>query len=49
MNPLAVLFDWDGVVIDSSAQHEKSWELLAAETGLVLPPDHFKRGFGRKN
>jgi HAD superfamily hydrolase (TIGR01509 family) len=44
-----VLFDWDGVVIDSSAQHERSWELLAAEKGLSLPVGHFKAGFGKKN
>lgn len=43
------LFDWDGVVVDSSAQHEKSWELLAEENGKRLPPDHFLRGFGMKN
>lgn len=45
----AAIFDWDGVVIDSSAQHERSWELLAAETGFQLPEGHFKRGFGKKN
>lgn len=45
----AVLFDWDGVVVDSSAHHERSWEFLAARRGLPLPPDHFKRGFGKKN
>ena len=28
--PWGVLFDWDGVVIDSSAQHEHSWELVSA-------------------
>lgn len=44
-----VLFDWDGVVIDSSSQHERSWELLADERGLVLPEGHFKAGFGKKN
>jgi len=44
-----VLFDWDGVIIDSSAQHERSWELLAAEEGLPLPEGHFKSGFGKKN
>ncbi|MDX2081798.1 MAG: HAD family phosphatase [Terrimicrobiaceae bacterium] len=44
-----ILFDWDGVVIDSSACHERSWELLAAEAGLPLPEDHFKKGFGKKN
>lgn len=49
MSGFFAIFDWDGVVIDSSALHEKSWDLLSAETGLVLPPGHFKRGFGRKN
>ncbi|MEI8311045.1 MAG: HAD family phosphatase [Verrucomicrobiota bacterium] len=44
-----VIFDWDGVVIDSSAQHEKSWELLAEEIQKPLPADHFKAGFGKKN
>ena len=43
------LFDWDGVVIDSSDQHERSWEMLAAEIGKPLPADHFVRGFGMKN
>ena len=43
------LFDWDGVVIDSSVQHERSWEMLAAEIGKPLPGDHFVRGFGMKN
>ncbi|MBD3240322.1 MAG: HAD-IA family hydrolase [Chitinivibrionales bacterium] len=43
------IFDWDGVIVDSSAHHERSWELLAEEQGRTLPPDHFKRGFGRKN
>lgn len=43
------LFDWDGVIIDSSAHHEESWERLAREVTKPLPPDHFKQGFGRKN
>lgn len=43
------IFDWDGVVVDSSAHHEASWERLAEETGLPLPAGHFKRGFGMKN
>ncbi len=46
---LGALFDWDGVVIDSSKQHKESWELLAAEFDLPLPADHFLRGFGMKN
>jgi HAD superfamily hydrolase (TIGR01509 family) len=48
-NYWGVLFDWDGVVIDSSAQHERSWELLAMERSLHLPEGHFKAGFGKKN
>ena len=45
----AAIFDWDGVIIDSSAQHERSWELLAEEINKPLPEGHFKRGFGKKN
>jgi len=47
--PWGAIFDWDGVIIDSSRHHEKSWELLAQEEGLPLPPDSFRLGFGRKN
>lgn len=49
MDEVAALFDWDGVVVDSSGPHEKSWEKLAVEAGLPLPEDHFKRSFGMKN
>jgi beta-phosphoglucomutase family hydrolase len=44
-----VIFDWDGVVIDSSAQHERSWEILSEEISKPLPEGHFKKGFGKKN
>jgi beta-phosphoglucomutase family hydrolase len=44
-----VIFDWDGVVIDSSAEHERSWEILSEEISRLLPEGHFKRGFGKKN
>ncbi len=43
------LFDWDGVVIDSHAQHEKSWQLLFTELGRPMPGDFFKRTFGMRN
>ncbi len=43
------IFDWDGVVVDSSAQHEESWERLAAQEGLPLFEGHFKLGFGKRN
>lgn len=46
---IGALFDWDGVIIDSAAQHEQSWEWVAKLEGLPLVEDHFKRGFGLKN
>jgi beta-phosphoglucomutase family hydrolase len=49
LSKIGAIFDWDGVVIDSSVQHERSWELLSAEIGKALPPGHFKKGFGKKN
>jgi len=45
----AAVFDWDGVILDSSRHHEESWERLAKEVGRVLPQGHFLKGFGRRN
>ena len=36
MSNWAVLFDWDGVVIDSSLLHEKSWEIVVEEYSFPL-------------
>jgi HAD superfamily hydrolase (TIGR01509 family) len=47
-NNWGVIFDWDGVLVDSAQPHERSWELLAAEVGLPLPDDYFLRSFGVK-
>lgn len=49
MQHLGFIFDWDGVVIDSHAQHEESWELLFEELGRRMPEDFFKRTFGMRN
>jgi len=49
MKKWTAIFDWDGVIVDSSRAHEASWERLAAETGHRLPPNHFQRSFGMKN
>jgi beta-phosphoglucomutase family hydrolase len=46
---VGAIFDWDGVIINSAAHHEASWERLASECAQKLPEDHFKRGFGMKN
>jgi len=49
MSLQGAIFDWDGVVVDSADQHERSWEMLAEEEGLHLPEDHFVKGFGKVN
>lgn len=43
------IFDWDGVIVDSSSYHRESWERLAAQEGRVLPEGYFERGFGLRN
>jgi len=46
---LGFIFDWDGVVIDSHAQHEESWQLLFKELGRPMPEGFFKETFGMRN
>lgn len=43
----AVLFDMDGVLIDSYGAHMRSWRVLAAEQGLPFSEGEFARHFGR--
>ena len=43
------IFDWDGVILDSSRCHEEAWERLAREEKRTLAEGHFQAGFGRKN
>ena len=45
----AAIFDWDGVVIDSHDQHERSWGMLAEEESKELPGGFFKKSFGMRN
>lgn len=44
-----VLFDLDGVLIDSHVQHEGAWESWAREMGRKLPDGFFKKSFGKRN
>lgn len=47
--PYGFIFDWDGVIIDSHAQHEESWKLLFEELKQEMPPHFFKETFGMRN
>ncbi|MFP6873770.1 MAG: HAD family phosphatase [Verrucomicrobiales bacterium] len=46
---VTAIFDWDGVIIDSHDQHERSWSMLAEEEGKLLPEGFFKQSFGMRN
>ena len=48
-HPIGVIFDWDGVIIDSHNQHELSWQRLAEEYNKDLPNNFFKETFGMRN
>src|SRR5690348_8545013 len=45
----AVIWDLDGVIVDSSAQHRQSWQRLAAETDVTFTDEDFWASFGRSN
>ena len=45
----AVIFDFDGVVIDSHEAHERSWFMLAEELGQTLTRETFVSTFGQRN
>lgn len=47
--PFGVVFDLDGVIIDSHDQHERSWFQLADKLGLALTKEQFKESFGMRN
>ena len=49
LSSVGAIFDWDGVIIDSHDQHEKSWFMLADELGRPMTHELFKESFGRRN
>lgn len=50
MNPLGVIFDMDGVLVDSAAAHFESWQRLARELGAgPISVAQFKSTFGGRN
>jgi beta-phosphoglucomutase len=48
-DPLAVIFDVDGVVTDSYAPHFLSWQRMFGELGRTFSEDDFRATFGRTN
>ena len=47
MLPDAVIFDMDGVIVDTADAHCASWQMLAAEQGVTISRHDFLQTFGR--
>lgn len=45
----AIIFDMDGVLIDSGSVHRDSWVRLAEELGAQVTSEQFSATFGRQN
>ena len=43
----AIIFDVDGVLVDSYRAHLESWQMLAREAGVTFTEEDFARTFGR--
>lgn len=43
----AVIFDMDGVLVDSGPSHRASWSAMLAELGVPEPPEAWRRTIGR--
>ena len=48
-NGFGVIFDMDGVLVDSAGPHFTSWQLLAEENGGSVTREQFSSTFGRQN
>ena len=46
---IGAIFDWDGVVVNSCAEHLDSWKMLAAAHGHTIPENFMLETFGKRN
>ncbi len=45
----AVIWDLDGVIIDSAEEHRRAWQRLAREEGIRMTDEDFWATFGKRN
>ena len=45
----AVIWDLDGVIIDSADEHRRAWQRLAREEGIAMTDADFWATFGKRN
>ena len=46
---LGVIFDMDGVLVDTGWAHRQAWYDLGGKEGLVMSDEFFRRTFGMQN
>lgn len=46
--PKAVIWDMDGVIVDTAACHLQAWQRLWAEQGVAFTAEQFRRTFGQR-
>jgi beta-phosphoglucomutase family hydrolase len=46
---LALIFDMDGVIVDSNPAHREAWARFNLQYGLATTDDMFSRMYGRRN
>lgn len=46
---IGVIFDMDGVLVDSAEAHFQSWQRLGRQQGIQLTQEQFSATFGRQN
>ncbi|UCF34773.1 MAG: HAD family phosphatase [Phycisphaerales bacterium] len=49
LSDIGVVFDMDGVLVDSAEPHFRSWQELAKENGVQVTREQFGSTFGRHN
>jgi len=47
--PIAVIFDMDGVLVDSADAHRRAWQQLGQEEGMPFTTALFQQTFGQRN
>ena len=45
----AVIWDMDGVIVDTAPYHLKAWQTAFAKRGIEFTKEDFKRSFGQRN
>lgn len=49
INIRAVIWDLDGVVLDSAEEHRRAWQCLAVDEGVTFTDEDFRASFGKRN